>query len=246
MRKITRAVKRKYGMANRAVAVRPHVSWRWRSAVLVSALSIGVALAWWVFDMGGVFAGLNRSATEQEIVGLRDKVKALESENNALHAAMAKSDQHEKIDSIAQADLEKTLVNIQLENAKLKEELAFLQGMSASERPAGLSIHRFQVDRTPTGTYRYQLYLIQSGQGTAVFKGGLQLVVTGKSGSHPGVLSFPADVSANQFKINFKSYQRMEGEISLPAGYAAKSVEARVYGQESGKPRLVKTIAFSG
>lgn len=247
MRKITRAVKRKYGMANRAVAVRPHVSWRWRSAVLLVALSAGVALAWWVFDMGGVFAGLNRSATEQEIIGLRDKVKALEGENAILNAAMAKSSQHERIDSIAQVDLEKTFKSIQLENAKLKEELAFLQSMSASEKQPGLSIHRFQFDKTPSGTYRYQLYLIQSGQGGAAFKGGLQLAVTGRRGSQPGVLNFPADTSANNnYKINFKSYQKMEGEIILPAGYAVKSVEARIFGQDSGQPRLAKMIDFSG
>ncbi|MDP2828997.1 MAG: hypothetical protein Q8O37_10355 [Sulfuricellaceae bacterium] len=247
MRKIARAVKRKYGMANRAVAVRPHVSWRWRGAVLTAALCIGLALAWWLFDMGGVFAGLDRGATEQELVSLRGKVNTLESENVALHAAMAKSNQHEQIDSVAQADLEQTLKNTQLENAKLKEELAFLQGMSSSEKPVGLSIHRFRVDKNPSGTYRYQLYLLQSGQSGVPFKGEFKLVVTGKSGARPSVLSFPADSSANNnFKFNFKSYQKLEGDISLPADYVVKSVEARIFGNDSGKPRLAKTINLSG
>jgi hypothetical protein len=246
MRKLARAVKRKYGMANRAVAVRPHVSWRWRGAVLALALPVGVALAWWLFDMGGVFAGLNRTATEQEIVSLREKVKMLGSENAAMHAAMAKSSQHEQIDSAAHADLAFTLKNTQLENSRLKEELAFLQGMSGSEKPVGLSVHRFQFDKNPSGTYRYQLYLIQSGQVGTTFKGVLQLVVTGKSGATPSVLNFPADASANNFKINFKSYQKLDGEIILPKDYVVKSVEARIFGNDSGKPRFAKTIAFSG
>lgn len=246
MRKVARAVKRRYGMAARPVAVRAHVAWYWRGLLMLAALSFGVGLAWWMYDVGGQFAGFDRGAANQELLRLRDRLQAVEEENRRLQAAQVKTDRHSQIDSAAQRDTELALKKMQEENAQLKEELAFFRGMTSGERAAGVNIYRFKVERASAGKYRYQVLLVQTGQQDKPFKGRLQLLVTMQNGDRKDVMTLPATIVAgDKFGINLNAYQKLEGDFQLAPAAAVKSVEARIFGEGSSQPRLTKTVSLS-
>lgn len=243
MKRIARAVKRRYGITSRHVAVRTHVAWYWRGLLMAVALGCGIGLAWWMYDIGSHFAGFDRGATEQEMVRLRDKLEQLESDNGRLRAAQATIDRHSRIDSAAQQDIEDALKALLDENAQLKEKLAFFRGVSAGERGAGVNVYRFKVEPGAGGAYRYQLLLVQSGQRDKVFQGRLQLVVTTQDAGKNTVRVFPANAMVKEkYMISVKSYQKLEGDFQLPSASVLKSVEARIFGEDSAQPKLTKTV----
>lgn len=233
-------------MAARPVAVRAHVAWYWRGLLMLVALSFGIGLAWWMYDVGSQFAGFDRGAANQELVRLRDRLRVLEEDNRRLREAQVKTDRHSQIDNAAQRDIELTLKNLQEENAQLKEELAFFRGMASGERAAGVSISQFKVERASTGKYRYQLLLVQAGQQNKPFRGRLQLLVTMQDGGRKGVVTLPATIEhGDRFAINLSAYQKFEGDFPLAPAAVVKSVEARIFGEGSSQPRLTRIISLS-
>lgn len=246
MKKVTRAVKRQYGPTARRVAVRTHVAWYWRGLFMALALTFGIGVAWWMYDIGSLFAGFDRKATEHELVELRSRLKQLESENGVLRAAQITNSSHNQIDSAAQQDTERALKVLQDENAQLREKLAFFRGMDSSDHTGGLNISRFKVERGAAGVYRYQLLLVLTGQKDKVFHGRLQLVVTTKGAGKNNILTFPANgVEKEKFIISVKSYQRLEGDFQLPVASEVMGVEARIFGEGSAQPKLTKTVNLS-
>lgn len=244
--KFIRAVKRRYGMASRPMAVRTHVAWHWRGLFMAVALAVGVGLAWWMYDIGSRFAGFDRGVADHEQAQLRDRVKRLELENGRLESAQVKTERHSQIDNAAQRDLQRDLKALQDENALLKEELAFFRGMMSGEHAAGVNIYRFTVERGAVGSYRYQLLLVQAGQREKVFQGRLQLVVTAQEGTRKTVLTFPDNAAAGEkFAVSLKSYQKLEGAFQLPPAVVVKSVEARIFGDGSVQPKLTKMVSLS-
>jgi len=246
MKRLTRAVKRRYGITSRQVAVRTHVAWYWRGLFMVVVLSCGIGSAWWMYDIGSHFSGFERGATAQELVLLRDKLKQLESDNGRLRAAQVTTDRHSQIDSAAQQDTEHALKALQDENAQLKEELAFFRGVSSGDSGAGVNVYSFKVESGTAGIYRYQLLLVQAGQHDKFFQGHLQLVVTSQDGSKNTIRVFPASTMAkDKILISVKSYQKVEGNFQLPPSAVLKSVEARIFGEGSTQPKLTKTVNLS-
>ena len=145
-----------------------------------------------------------------------------------------------------QKNLERDLAALQEENATLREELAFIRGMSSSDRSGALNIQRFTVKNERSNSYRFQLLLVQAGQKERVFRGRLQLVVKAQDGSGKHVLVFPGNTVADEkFKINLKSYQSIEGDFQLAPGLVAKSVEARIFSEGSTQLKLSKTVSLS-
>lgn len=246
MRRLVRAARRRFGLAGRRVAVRTHVAWYWRSLLLMLALGSGVAVTWWALDAGSYFAGFAHGPNGHELMQLRDKVQQLESVNGQLRSAQVATDRHSQIDSAAQQDTEHALKMLQDENAQLKEELAFFRGISSVDRTAGINIYRFKVEAGGEGVYRYQLLLVQAGQGEKVFQGRLQLVVTMLDGVRSNVSVFPADtMTKGKYSVSVKSYQKLEGDFQLPPASVVKSVEARIYREGYPQPKLTKTVNLS-
>ncbi|MEN6587628.1 MAG: DUF6776 family protein [Sulfuricella sp.] len=209
------------------------------------ALGCGIGLAWWMYDIGSQFAGFDRDATDRELVQLRDKVKQLEADNGRLRAVQVAADRHSMIDNAAQQDTEHALKVLQDENAQLKEQLAFIRGVSSGER-GGVTVSRFKVEPGAAGVYRYQLLLVRAGQQDRIFQGRLQLVVTTQDGGKNVLRTFPADASAKgEYIVSVKSYQKLEGKFQVPPAAVVKSVEARVFGEGSAQPKLSKTFNLS-
>lgn len=243
---LLRARRRKYHMALRRVAVRTHVAWYWRGVFLIVALGAGVALAWWLYVVGGGATGSAREISGPDAEQLMSRVHQLEAENVLLRSAQVKYDRHTQIDAEAQKSLERDLSALQEENAKLREELAFIRGMSSADRSGALNIQRFTVKNESQGSFRFQLLLVQAGQKERIFRGRLQLVVQAQGSDRKHVLVFPGNAVADtKFRVNLKSYQSIEGDFQLAPGLVAKSVEARIFSEGSTQPKLSKTVSLS-
>jgi cell division protein FtsB len=233
-------------MTSRRMAVRSHVAWYWRGLFMAAALGVGIALAWWIYDVGGSLASADRGSSKEGLVQLSARVKQLETENAQLQSAQDRIDRHARIDAEAQKNLEQELKVLQAENATLKEELAFIRGMNSSDRSGALNIQRFTVKKEVPGSYRFQLLLVQVGQKERIFRGRLQLLVMVQGDGAKSVKVLPDNKAPDEkFTVSLGAYQSMEGVFELAPGLVVKSVEARIFRDGSNQPKVSKTVNLS-
>lgn len=247
--KLARKFKRRFSIASSPLAVRRHLAWYWKIPLVLAMLAGGLVLAWWTYNAGMRFAGFERGVTIDELQDLRSRVVALESENGELRSLVAQSDRRMQIEQATQSDLARSLKAIQDENAHLKEDIAFFRTLMSTDKNGGsLSIYRVKVENSVLpGEYRYQLLLLQGGQREKEFQGKVQLLVNLQQDGKKTVMTLPtaAGKDAQQFNLNFKFYQRVEGTFQVAPRTQVKNIQVRVFENGSLQPRLLQTVSVS-
>jgi len=242
-----RRVRSRFGISAPKVAVRTHISWYWRAMATVAVLSISFALAGWIYDAGRKIAGFDRQESEQELTALRDRLVELEKEAAKLRAMASAGESHVQIERTTQQQLARQAKSLEMENSRLKEDLAFFENLAAAEgKEPGFTINRLQVEPNGNpGQYRYRLLAAaQGGKKDREFKGSVQLMVglhqDGKSAMM--LLPEPGDSARHRFNISFKHFQRVDGTFQVPTGARITSVEARLI--QDGVTRASQTITL--
>jgi hypothetical protein len=163
--------------------------------------------------------------------------------------------------AIERATLEKLMAQVkalEVENTRLREDLAFFERMVPAPANHGVSIRSFSLQREPGGTgVRYRLLVGQGGKPVRDFSGNVQLVVTGVQEGRTVTLTLPDESAAvrlgaaagsvlnnpQAFVLSFRTFQRLEGTIPLPPDWVLKSVQAKVL--ENGTVRAQQNAALS-
>lgn len=223
--------------------MRPHVPWYVRWAIVLPFVMAAGWLVWRAYDSGLEFAGFNRGQAERELGRLHDEVTILKTENVKLSAQAASFERQAQIEHAANLETGKQLKGLNEENARLQEDLAFLQSMTLpGRREAELSIHRLQIRRDALpGEYRFHMLLVQGGQQRArEFQGNLQLLVNAQQDGRRIVMVFPQEDAAKDvaYRLNFKYYQRIEHGFRLPPDMSVQSVQVRVFERGASEPKI--------
>jgi hypothetical protein len=243
-----RRAKRRFSIYAPKVSIRPHIPWylRW-SLVLPFVIAAGL-LIWFAYNSGLQFAGFNRGETIEELTQLRNKAAKLEAENVQLNSQVVK---YERQMQMAQGSSQETVHQLKVlndENAKLQEDLAFFQSLTATHAKEGeLAVHRLRVehDKMP-GEFRVRMLLVQSGQRAKEFAGNYQIVATfSKSGQKITQLFPQVNAPAIPFQLKFKYYQRVEQSIQLPQDAHLESVQVRVFEQGEREPKVRQNVSVS-
>jgi len=217
------------------MTVRTHVAWYWRWLGMVLLASLSLALALWIYDAGRRFAGFDRSEIEQEVKTLRESSARLEVEAEQLRAVANASESRLNIEQSAQTQLALQVKTLEEENRRLKEDLAFFENLGPATNK--LSINRFTVQKDVLpGEYRYRLLVLLGGAARdRQFQGSLQLVVNVQSQGRNGMIVLPdrSQAENNNFRLNFKYFQRVEGTFRVPDQSKIRSVQVRVMEQGS-------------
>ncbi len=249
MRKLRRKIKRGFSISATRLAVKPHVPWYVRWALITPVVLVVGWLGWWAFDSGLELAGFHRVQAESELSRLRERVATLQEENTKLNSQVVAYERQLQMDHAAAGELEKQLKTLNEEKITLNEDLAFYQNLTqAGSRDESLSIHRVSVARdTLPGEYHCSLLLVQSGQRPKEFRGSLQLVVNVLHNGEKSVLVFPQQSApdASTYQLDFKYYQRIERSFKLPPDVSVESVQVRVYERGATEPRIKQDVALS-
>jgi hypothetical protein len=250
-RNLLRQLKRKFGISAPRLAVRPHVPWYVRWAIVLPFVLAAGGVAWWAYDSGLEFAGFHRGQAEYELARLREQVAALNVENARLSSQAASYERQAQIEHAANQETAKQMKGLNEENARIQDDLAFFQNLSLSgKREAELSIYRLKVQRdTLPGEYRYSLLLVQSGlQRVKEFQGNLQLLVNAQRGGKKTVVMFPQENSAPEvaaYQLNFKYYKHVEHSFKLPADMLVESVQVRIFERGADEPKVKQNVILS-
>ena len=240
-----------FGISAPRMAVRTHLSWPWRAALVATLVVIVAGMWWWGFDFGQILGGMNRRETEARIASLETEAAQLRTDAAQLRAKTSRLESELAMREGAQTALSKQAAELQSENSQLKEDLVFLQKLVAdSNKQVGLSIQRLAVERVRDDLYRYSMLVVRGGNPAAEFDGNLVMQVTvqpaaaGGGLARPVVLSLPDEQPdlAAPLKLNFKYYQRVEGTFRVSPGAQVRSVMARAYEDGQANPRATRSL----
>lgn len=225
------------------MTIKRHMPWPLMAIMWAVVLGLGVAAAVWTYELGRTnLPGLAGDAGEQ-ISTLSDQVKKLSAENERLQGASNASQNELKIAQTAQSQLAVQVKNLEAENNRQKEDLAFFDNLLPTNLGApGITIQRFKAEMATPSQLRYRVLVMQGGNSTVQFAGNLQLSVTIWQSGKSAIMNFPESNSTDlaRYKLAFKYYQRVEGVVNLPEGATIKAVAVRVL--DRGQVRAQQSV----
>lgn len=207
-----------------------------------------LGLAWWAYGNGLELAGFYRAETQEELTRLREQVTKLAMENKQLSSQVAQYERQIQIEQASHQEISRQSKNLSDENARLQEDLAFFQNLTAMHGKEGeIAIHRLGLERDKMpGEYHLRMLLVQSGQRAKEFNGSYQLVATVLENGREITHLFPQDTSENaQFRLSFKYYRRVEQSIQLPPEAHLKNIQVRIFEQGTSEPRVRQSVGLS-
>ncbi len=242
--------KRRFSISAPRLAVRPHVPWYVRWAIVFPFLLVVGFMVWWAYDAGMALAGFHRGEAEQEISRLREQVSQLEAGNAEQVNQIAVLERQAQMQLAAADEVQQQVIALQDENGRLREDLSFFQSLPLTAgRDAELSIHDVKLEPgSLPGEYHCRMLLVQGVQRRGrVFQGNLLMVVNGEQGGQKVVLQFPAPDAPEAItqRLNFKYYQRVERTFRLPEGVQIDSVEIRVFEKGMQEPKITQAVLLS-
>lgn len=214
---------------------------------MIAMLSISLAFAAWIYDAGMRIAGFHSNESVREIQSLRNHVMELDGELTKLRSLAGSGESSLQIERTAQQQLSRQARALELENAALKEDLAFFEGLmpaSDSGDEPGIRIDHLRIDPGgAVGEYRYRMLVVNNGgrQGKEL-KGGLQLLLKVEQGGKDAIITLPSNAETNpqRFRFEIKHFHRLEGVFSVSPGVVLKEVEARLL--QDGAVRARQTV----
>lgn len=221
-----RLLRRRLSISSPRMAVRSHLPWPLRWAVVAIALGFSGALALWAFEFGRGLAGLgpgSRGAQEQ-VLELRRQLDELRTDRDQARSIANSADSLLKAERVTQQKLADQVRALETENQAIKADLGFFERLlPTSGEP--IAIRGLQVEASVTGPVRYQLLVMQQGvRGQADFRGTIEVFATGTRDAAPWSTSGPMVRQS----VQFKQYRRLEGLLQPPAGVVVRQIQIRV------------------
>jgi len=249
---VWRRVRQHFGISAPRMAVRTHLPWWGRGAILLTLLAIIGGMWWWGFDFGQIFGGFNRKEVEARLTSAEGDAARFRTEAAELRARNATLESELAMTRGKQEALSKQTVELTGENAQLKEELAFLQKLvSDSSKTVGLQIQRLDVEPDGEDTWRFSILVVRGGSpkdefvGNVVIRATLAAAPPAESGAK--VIQIPDDEpeTSPALGLKFKYYQRVEGRFRVPVGSRVTAVAVRAYESGQSAPRATRTLSLS-
>lgn len=188
--------------------------------------------------------------TQAELQQTRSQLTEAQDRNETLQDEVARLTRREQVADKARKVLEASLAESRTELAGLRSELAFYEKVvSGGADQAGLAINDLVLVPTEDPRiYRFVVTLSQNLKKDRLAKGRLELAVSGVRNTRMERLDYAAltggATDAGQMAFSFKYFQRVEGTLMLPAGFAPDQVRVEADGSD-GTGRVVREFAWT-
>lgn len=213
------------------------LSWPMRALLLLLGAGGVAAVAFGGYDLGRQIAV--SPVAPVAVAAVPSVVVRAGPDTTSVAASIAEN--QIRIERSAQQQLAAQVKALEIENGKLKDDLAFFESLLPVDKAAGgISIRRLAADVAGPNQLRYRLVVMRGGKSEQDFTGTLQLAVTVVQNGKSAIIIFPEasnrdPADTEKFHLAFKRYQRVEGLLTLPDGAAMKSLQVRVF--EKGQLR---------
>jgi hypothetical protein len=248
LRMLGRRLRQTFGISAPRMAVRTHLSWRWKLPALMVLLGVIAGMWWWGFDFGQLLGGFNRSAVAEQQSRMEAELAQTKSENAKLRVRVSELESDLNVARGAQATASKQALELQGENTQIKEELAFLQKLFSDTGKQGtISIQRLSAERERDDAYHFSLLVVRGGNPRDDFLGELTLQAGVFTSGRTTTIALPEDQpeAAAALKLKFKYYQRIEGTLRVPPGSQLRTLQAKVLESGQATPKATRSLNLS-
>lgn len=238
------------GRPKPSLVVRPHAPTR--RIILIGAIAlIGLFATYVIYELGRYNAGYDRLAVSQERTEKEVEIERLEKTNHELRTRLAELDTIRIGREREQAEVARTIGDLQAQVERESQELAFYRGVvSQGAAEIGVKIGQARISAgRKAGQFVIHLSLQRSGRPDTVVTGTLELVVdgAGADGKSDAPLDLPALTAGklHELPFNFRFYQNFDQEIAVPAGFKPEHLAVEVHSSRKDIAPLVQTFPWN-
>ncbi len=244
MRGLGRRIRSNFGMGASRMSIRVQTAWYWRWLGNLLLMILVAAVVWWVMENSSRITGANQEGVRQEAASLAEGNRKMREELETARGTLVERDRQLQIEKASQTELARTVVQLQEENASLKEDLGFLRRlMSSGATPEGIAVSDLKVEREARpNEFRYRMLLVQGGQRKQDFKGRVQIVARIARGTALSTETYPEGDPGEAGAFEFRFYHRVEGRFAIPEDAVLRSVDVRILAVPGGQVKLSRTI----
>ena len=234
---------------SRSLVVRAHAPSRRLALISVLVLLAGLVL-YVVYEWGRYDAGYDRLAVAQQRVESRVAAERLKKANRELSTRLAELDTVRIGRAREQAEVARTIGDLQAQVARQAQELAFYQGIvEQSATPAlGVKLQQPRISAaSAAGRYRIRISLVRAGKPDDVVNGSIRLSVDGEAGGAARTLNMSELMPDRQreLPITFRYFENFDQEIALPSGFQAERLTVELRSSRKGVNPLTQTFLWS-
>ena len=220
-----------------------------RTALLIAELAIGAFGLYVVYELGRYNAGYDRQAVAQARTELEVRIEHLEKDNRELRTQLAAFDTDRMGRGREQADLARTIGELQAQVAQQSQELAFYRGVVAQNAASiGVKIEQLRITATErAGGFSVHLSLVRAGRADADATGTLALSVDGSASGEAKSLDLAALTAnrAHELRYAFRYFQDFDQELTLPAGFKPEQLQVEVRSARKDVPPLSQSFLWA-
>lgn len=227
------------------MTIKSQLPWPVRFMLWLLSLGIVAVLGFWAYSQGHGLVGFPVGSNADQISQLKEQVEKLTAERDQYSTSVNASESKMNIQRSTEQQLAVQVKQLDAENVKLKEDLAFFESLLPTETGTqGVSVRRIKADLLAPNQLRYQMLVMQGGKGDRDFVGNVVLNINVVQNGKSAMIAFPEPNSkeVDKFNLSFKHYQRLEGTLTLPDGAVAKSIQARIMEKGAFRAQLTTNL----
>jgi hypothetical protein len=205
-----------------------------RRLVIIGVVSVLVAFALYVvYELGRFNAGYDRLAVAQQRTELEVEIERLGKSNRELRTQLAELDTIRIGRAREQAEVTRTIGDLQAQVARQTQELAFYRGIVA-QGAAAVGVKVQQVHITPgTKAQRYMVHiaLVRTVRPDSVALGSVALSIDGAMADGKAAtldLSALTPGKQKELPFNFRYFENLDQAVALPEGFQPEKMAVEV------------------
>jgi len=203
-----------------SVVIRTHAPVR-RFIVLGAIPLIGLFALYVIYELGRYDAGYDRLAAAQARTELQVQIEHLEKANRDLRTRLAELDTIRIGRAREQAEVSRSMGDLQAQVARQTQELAFYRGIVAQGAPAvGVKIQQVRISKgAKPGEFVLHMALVRSVRPDNVAAGSIGLSVDGQSAGASATLDLAALTGGkvHELPYSFRYFQNFDQPVNVPA-----------------------------
>ena len=211
--------------------VRQHTSGL-RTALLIAGVLIGVLALYVTYELGRYNAGYDRQAVAQQRTELEVQIEHLEKANREMRTRLAELDTFRVGRAREQAEVARTMGDLQAQVARQSQELAFYRGVVAQGAASvGVKIEQLRITAgAHPASYVVHMSLVRSGRADTPVTGNVQMSLDGTAAQGARTLDLATLTAGRQreLRYNFRYLESFDQELSVPPGFKPERLNVEV------------------
>ncbi|HVO46173.1 MAG TPA: DUF6776 family protein [Steroidobacteraceae bacterium] len=231
------------------LVIRAHAPVRRRLVIAILGLMLFFAL-YVDYELGRFNAGYDRLAVAQQRTELEVEIERLNKINRELRTQLAELDTIRIGRAREQAEVARTIGDLQAQVARQTQELAFYRGIVAQGAAAvGVKVQQLHINAgSKANRFVLHISLVRSVRPDSVAIGSVGVTIDGSAADGKVTTLDLAALTAgklHELAFNFRYFENVDQEVTLPAGFKPESMALEVRSNHKDVAPATQTFPWS-